>query len=109
VAVNTNEDPIRAQSGIGNGPSVVLADEKGNFPEIECGTKCISATCSEVKTVSQIISATALLDLHDSDEDLGRKQRANVIPLDSRTTTEDYHNYSKMIIVQNFNKKCRFL
>jgi hypothetical protein len=105
VAVNTNEDPIRAQSGIGNGPSAVLADEKGNFPEIECGTKCISATCSEVKTVSQIISATALLDLHDSDENLGRKQRTNAIPLDSRTTAEDYHNYSKMIIIQNFNRK----
>ena len=106
VAVNTNEDPIRAQSGIGNGPSVVLADEKGSSPEIECGTKSISTTCSEGKTRSQIIiTATDLLDLHDSDEDLGRKQRTNAIPLDSITPVVDYHNHSKTNIIQNFYRK----
>ncbi|CAD6250442.1 unnamed protein product [Miscanthus lutarioriparius] len=106
VAVNTNEDPIRAQSGIGNGPSVILADEKGSSPEIECGTKSISTTCSERKTRSQIIiTATDLLDLHDSDEDLGRKQRTNAIPLDSVTPVVDYHNHSKTNIIQNFYRK----
>ncbi|OQU85252.1 hypothetical protein SORBI_3004G204000 [Sorghum bicolor] len=106
VAVNTNEGPIRAQSGIGNGPSVVLGDEKGSSPEIECGTKSISTTCSEGKTRSQIIiTSTALLDLHDSDEDLGRKQRTNVVPLDSITPVIDYHNHSKTDIIQNLYRK----
>lgn len=91
VAVNTT---IRAQSGIGNGPSVVRADEKGSFPR------------SEGKTRSQIIiTADALLELHDSDEDLGRKQRTNAIPLDSITPVEDCHNHSKMNIIQNCYRK----
>ncbi|WVZ74737.1 hypothetical protein U9M48_022886 [Paspalum notatum var. saurae] len=103
VAVNTNKDPQRAHSGIGNGSSVVLDDKNGSFPPM----------CSKEKTISGIIVTDAAslthenddgagneLELHDSDKDLGMKLEINSIPSDSITAAVKCHNDIKMNIGQ---------
>ncbi|OEL26712.1 B3 domain-containing protein [Dichanthelium oligosanthes] len=106
VAINTNKDPKRVQSGV------------GNLPDGECGTKCISPTYSEGKTSSEIIVTDVAplthenddrvgyeLEVHDLDEDLIRKQGINSIPFDSITAVEKHQNHSKMNISQNVCSK----
>ncbi|CAN6279088.1 unnamed protein product [Urochloa humidicola] len=103
VTINTDKDPKRVQSGI------------GNLPNGEYGTKCISPSCSEVKTNSEIIATTLLthendgrfgyeLAVHDLDEDL-RKQGINSIPLDSITAVQKHQNHSETNVSQNFYRK----
>ncbi|CAN6244998.1 unnamed protein product [Urochloa humidicola] len=105
VTVNTNKDPKRAQSGV------------GNLPDGDCGTKYISSSCSEVKTSSEIVADAALLTLendgrvgyelevHDLDEELIRKQGIKSIPLDSITAVEKHQNQSETNVSQNFYRK----
>ncbi|XP_062219537.1 B3 domain-containing protein Os02g0598200-like isoform X1 [Phragmites australis] len=115
VAFNTNEDPRILQSGVGNGPSVVLDDKKG--PDAQRESKCTSPTCSKAKTRRSEITNAApsthengkkvkhVLELHDSDEDLRTKQEINSIRLEPTTSMEKYYNNSKMNISQNICRK----
>ncbi|CAL5057315.1 unnamed protein product [Urochloa decumbens] len=106
VTINTNKDLERVQSGI------------GSLPDGECGTKCISPPCSEVKTSSEVTVTDAALLTHenddrvghelevqDLDEDLISKQGINSIPLDSITAAEEHHNHSETNVSQNFCRK----
>ncbi|CAL4886888.1 unnamed protein product [Urochloa decumbens] len=95
VTINTNKDLERVQSGI------------GSLPDGECGTKCVSPPCSEVKTSSEVTVTDAALLTHenDLDEDLISKQGINSIPLDSITAVEEHHNHSETNVSQNFCRK----
>lgn len=106
VTINTNKDLKRVQSG------------RGNLPDVECETKCISPTCSEIKQSSEMTVTDAapsahenegivgrVLEVHDLDDDLTRKQGINFIPLDSITAVEKYQNNSETNISQNFYRK----
>ena len=106
VTINTNEGIERVESGV------------GNLPDGECGTKCISAACSEGKTSSEKVVNDAAplthendarvgheLQVHDLDEDLLRKQGISCIPLGSIIAVEKHQIHNNINISQNFCRK----
>ncbi|GJM85446.1 hypothetical protein PR202_ga01893 [Eleusine coracana subsp. coracana] len=101
------------QSEIANGTTAVVDDEKGTSPDVEYGAKCTSPKCRENKAAS--IDAAKLtyendgtlkdVKLHDSDEELIRKQEQSSIHLECTTVADKYSNNGEMSVSQDSCRK----
>ncbi|KAL6634656.1 hypothetical protein ACP70R_027327 [Stipagrostis hirtigluma subsp. patula] len=85
VTVNTNEYHKKVQSGVGHGPSLLQDDKKGFLPSGQCGTKCISPTCS--KEITRILITDAATSTQENDG--------------VKLTTYSHHNEDKHMSIQS--------